>query len=357
MSVRVLILTRYSTLGASSRLRTFQYIPYLERNGFTVEVSRLLGDDYVHSLYAGTRSWVTVLSGYTKRVLRLLSSRNFDVIWIEKEILPWVPSWVERTLLPRRAQWIVDYDDAIFHNYDLHSSRLIRALLGRKIDNVMKHASTVTAGNDYLAERARLAGCGDVEFLPTVIDLDRYPLAKNDWSASGELVVGWIGSPSTAHYLQQVAQVAARLSKSHRVRFVAIGARPDQVENTPFVAVPWSESTEVELLQGIDIGIMPLEDGPWERGKCGYKLIQYMACARPVVASPVGVNSDIVRHGKNGFLASTEEEWAESLTQLLDSDTLREGMGQQGRRRVEETYSLQVQAPRLATLIRKLVED
>ena len=135
-----------------------------------------------------------------------------------------------------------------------------------------------------------------------------------------------------------------------------VGARPDAAREGAFVFEPWSEATEVPLIQTFDIGIMPLTDTPWARGKCGYKLIQYMACGLPVIASPVGVNADIVEHGVNGFLADTEEEWAQAISTLLNDRELRRRMGAAGRKKVEAEYSLQVWGPKVAAMIRDVVE-
>jgi glycosyltransferase involved in cell wall biosynthesis len=165
------------------------------------------------------------------------------------------------------------------------------------------------------------------------------------------VTIGWIGSPSTAHYLDIVTPVLQKLASSYTFRAVAIGARPDQVAGTPFVSVPWAVATEVEELGQIDIGIMPLVDSPWERGKCGYKLIQYMALGIPVVASPVGVNRQIVEEGSNGYLASDEDSWSRGLACLLESGDLRSKLGARGREIVEARYTLQVQAPILSDLI------
>ena len=137
------------------------------------------------------------------------------------------------------------------------------------------------------------------------------------------------------------------------VRFIVVGAREQDFSDTAVETRPWSEETEVESIQQFDIGIMPLQDSLWERGKCGYKLIQYMACGVPVVASPVGVNCEIVEPEKNGLLADSMEEWDRALRSLLSVDfSVRDSMGANGRKRVEEWYSLQAQAPRLLSLIR-----
>ena len=354
--MRLLMLPRYGALGASSRLRMMQYVPALQSAGIDVEVSPLLDDGYVRDLYANTVSIPEVARSYARRLRRMRSMDRFDVVWMEKEAWPWLPDWLELPLLGRSTRLVVDYDDAVFHRYDAHRSPLVRGLLGKKIDGVMRRADLVTAGNDYLAERARAAGSRRVEWLPTVVDLQRYPVpapARED----AVMTVGWIGSPSTADYLRDVAIALELMQAAGLIRCVAIGARPDQVAGTPFQAVEWREDTEVMQLQRFDIGIMPLPDAQWERGKCGYKLIQYMACGLPVVASPVGVNTAIVDPGKNGFLASNPEQWAEAIRTLAMDAVLRRRMGDEGRRRVEQTYCVQAQTGRLVEMLNSVVRQ
>ena len=168
--------------------------------------------------------------------------------------------------------------------------------------------------------------------------------------------VGWIGQRATADFLRPLAPLFEQLRKQGKGRFTAIGIDAQQL-GLPMASVPWSEDTEVASLQALDVGIMPLRDEPFERGKCGYKLIQYMACGLPVVASPVGVNRQIVEHGVNGFLAETPAEWAEALQTLLADPALRQRMGQAGRQKVEQQYSLQVTGPKLASLLMKAARD
>ena len=350
--MRLLMLPRYDALGASSRLRMLQYVPALQAEGIEVDVAPLLADGYVNDLYAGRVSVAKVARAYARRLRLMLEARSYDVVWVEKELWPWLPAALELMCLPASTAMVADYDDAVFHRYDQHRSGVVRHLLGKKIDAVMRRADRVTAGNDYLAARAKAAGANSVEWLPTVVDLERYSPRKAR-SETQEVVIGWIGSPSTAEYLELLTPALEALAGQHRIRCVAIGARPDQLATTPFEAWEWSEDNEVALLEKLDIGVMPLPDAPWERGKCGYKLIQYMACALPVVASPVGVNDVIVVPGENGYLASTTEEWTNMLQQLIVDPELRGRMGQAGRRKVEDVYSLQAQAPRLAKMLRE----
>jgi glycosyltransferase involved in cell wall biosynthesis len=351
--LRVLALTRYGELGASSRLRFLQYLPRLRDDGISVEVSPLFADDALQARYtAGSHRPIKVAQSFSRRIGALVGRHRFDLLWIEKECLPWAPLWVERLLL-RNVPYALDFDDAIFHNYDLHASQLVRRLLGSRVDQLMADAALVVGGNAYLANRARRAGASRVEMLPTVIDLDRYPSLQQRRSSSSEQSrrLVWIGSPATAHYLELLAQPLRTLRERLPFKLRVIGARV-RLPGVDVEELAWTDATEVESIAACDVGLMPLLDSPWERGKCGYKLVQYMACGLPVVASPVGVNSDLVNVGINGFLAATSEEWVSSLERLLREPDLCRSMGIQGRRMVEADYCLQVTAPKLAVFLR-----
>lgn len=351
--MRLLILSRYDRLGSSSRLRIFQYLPYLQANGFELTIAPLFGDDYVTGLYTGKISVWKVLRSYLSRLLWLLRARNYDLVWVEKEFLPWLPSWFELRLLPSGLPWVVDYDDAVFHRYDRHRLYLVRRMLGKKIDKIMEHANLVLVGNDYLRQRAIQAGATRVEQFPTVVDTSRYLVASEEHEHV--VTIGWIGSPATAKFLHIIAPALFEVVSNRPVRIVAVGANADQVEDLPIEVRKWTEATEVAEIQQFDIGIMPLPDEAFERGKCGYKLIQCMACGKAVVASPVGVNAVIVRDGIDGILARTASEWAIALTKLIDEVGLRKQMGFSGRTRVEQSYSLKIAAPRLADQLKSCV--
>jgi len=351
--MRVLLLSRYARLGASSRLRSFQYLPYLAQAGFAVTVAPLFGDGYVRGLSGGGISRLAVLKAYWTRLCFILKARKFDLVWLEYEMLPWLPAWIELALLPKKIALVVDYDDAIFHRYDQHRFGLVRQLLGQKIDAVMRRADMVIAGNEYLADRARQAGAQRVELLPTVVDANRYAVIEK--TSASPVTIGWIGQPSTAKYLILLDYVLKKIMKKHAVRIVAIGAQPATLIGFPIEVKAWAEDTEAADIQQFDIGIMPLSDTVWEQGKCGYKLIQYMACGKPVVATPVGVNSVIVQQGINGYLASTDQQWFEALDGLCADAALRKKMGGEGRVRMEQHYSLQMAAPRLVGLFSTVV--
>jgi glycosyltransferase involved in cell wall biosynthesis len=335
-------------------VRYLQYLPYFVSHGVEISVVPLFSDAYIRALYSGRPRWREVIAGYGRRVLALLGVSEYDLVIIEKELFPFFPALVERLLHTLGVPYVSDYDDALFHRYDQHASVLVRKMLGRKIDSVMRNSAIVVAGNEYLAARAREAGARRVEVIPTVVDTDSYE-PKGEFN--GTPIVGWIGTPGTSKYLQPLLPVFRELQKQMDVRFVAVGARQEDFAGTPVEAWAWSQDTEAETIRQFDIGIMPLPDSPFERGKCGYKLIQYMVAAIPVIASPVGVNKQIVRDGENGYLATNNEEWMSALVRLLESDhAKRSSMGIAGRYDVDKWYSLRVQAPRLLKILQDAVD-
>ena len=355
--LRVAVYSRYDRLGASSRMRFLQFAPLLAEHGISLSVQPLFDDDYLQTLYAsGQRRLGKVLSAYRRRAAALhrqgAPDAAPDLAWIEKELFPYWPFALERHWWPAMPT-VVDYDDAVFHTYDHSRHALVRRVLGRKIDRVMAAAHTVVCGNAYLADRAMAAGARRVSIVPTVVDATRYSSGTSH--RSGPPVVGWIGSPATERYVLDLAPALRQACAGGRARVVLVGASPaagQALADLPVAIEPWREDTEAGHIAGFDIGIMPLPDEPWERGKCGYKLVQYMACGVPVIASPVGANVEIVDPGLNGLLAATPGQWRDALQRLLADAPARAAMGRAGRQRVEQHYSLQVQGPRLAALLR-----
>jgi len=189
-----------------------------------------------------------------------------------------------------------------------------------------------------------------------VVDTNAYGPAAGP-RPSAPVSIGWIGSPSTWPFVKPLVPLLVDAAKRHDLAVRVVGAGPQTEAPPRFEFLPWSERQEIALIQGMDIGIMPLPDEPWARGKCGYKLIQYMACGLPVIASPVGVNCDIVEHGVDGFLASTPQDWAEAIGTLANDADLRRAMGEAGRAKIERAYSLAVHGPRLARMIRGVIDD
>jgi len=350
--VKVLVLTRYGRLGASSRLRFLQFLPALEHEGLHCTVQAFIDDEMLLTKYRSSAYRPgQLIRAYAARLLQLLRRRRFDLLWIEKEALPWMPAWLERVLL-RHIPYVLDYDDAIFHNYDRSAYGLIRMLWAGRIDRLMAGARLVVGGNEYLVRRAREAGAPCVEMLPTVIDLERYATPSDTAAANFVPRIVWIGSPGTLPYLAALAEPLAALARRHRFVLRIVGGQL-ALPGVDVECLDWTEDSEVARIAECAVGIMPLSDSPWERGKCGYKLIQYMACGLPVVASPVGVNRDIVREGADGFLAHAPQDWQDRLGQLLADAPLRQVLGRSGRQRVEHEYCVQRVAPRLIRMLRE----
>ncbi|WPZ31535.1 glycosyltransferase family 4 protein (plasmid) [Sulfitobacter sp. OXR-159] len=355
--MNILLLSRYTRMGASSRLRTMQYLPALEREGFNVQVAPFFDDTYLHALYSGQRKHTSAATYLFKRIRQLRMHPTPDMLWIEKEALPWIPWLFERVVLPRGVPVVSDYDDAVFHRYDKHRIRAVRTILGRKIENVMSASALVMAGNSYLSDYARQSGARQVKTVPTIVDIDAYQIGLHTVSKN-KLSVGWIGTPQTWQALAHpIHDILTPLLKERDAMFLAVGAGMKPEVCGTLQIQPWTEDTEVQSIQKMDIGVMPLPDTPWTRGKCGYKLIQYMACGLPVVASPVGVNRDLVEHGVNGFLAESDDEWCAAIKALLNDPDLRRRMGEAGRQKVEARYSLQVWGPRVALMLRRVIEN
>ncbi|HIJ63101.1 MAG TPA: glycosyltransferase family 4 protein [Rhodospirillaceae bacterium] len=273
-------------------------------------------------------------------MILLLGRHAFDRLWLEKDALPFLPWAVERPLLSGRPL-VVDFDDAWYLRY------AGRPLLDGKLEALAHRAETTIAGNETLAQWAGRAGANNIVQLPTAVDPARY--AGEPGSGATPPVVGWIGTPSSARdHLLPLAPLLAELVTAGRIQLTVVGARLD----LPATFLPWSEDGEADLVRGFDIGIMPLPDDAWSRGKCAYKLIQYLAAGLPVVASPVGMNCEVVEPGVNGSLAATPEAWREALTSLAADPALRRRMGEAGRQLVKSSYATKVVGSRLLTILR-----
>lgn len=348
MSLNVLVLPRHAPQAASCRHRFIQYLPYLQAHNIRCDIAPFFDERYTAAvLGAGAKQWWRFAQSLVTRVGRVSRARQYDLTVVHAEFVPFAPFAVERWLARAGTPYILDFDDAFFHAYDQHASPLVRKVLGKKIGRLMEGAALNIAGSDYLADYARQFS-DRVTVVPTVVDLERYPSSVAAPSPE-RFRIGWIGSPATTPHLRSVIGELEAFARGRDVELVAIGAQPFQTAALPVQFVSWAEESEVQELARTQVGIMPLPDTPWSRGKCGFKLIQAMACSRPVVASPIGANRHIVEHGVSGLLASAGE-WGDALTALHDDPALATRMGQAGRRVVEARYSLQVWAPRLAAL-------
>ncbi|MDE2239835.1 MAG: glycosyltransferase, partial [Rhodospirillales bacterium] len=291
------------------------------------------------------------LAAYKRAITLRDEIKQHDLLWIEKELLPWLPFWLERGVL-RDTPYILDFDDAWALRYAESNSPLVRMLLRNKFGKLLRGAELTIVANDTLYRWALSEGARNILLLPTVIDLARYQPPP---PPSGPFTVCWIGTPLNATYLESIAEPLRALSREQQFKLLVVGAPEFTLPGVDVEGVAWTEATEASLIGRCHAGIMPLPDTNWANGKSGYKLIQYMAMARPAIASAVGANGRIVVHGETGFLAYDAEDWITHLRTLRENPGLCATLGAAARRRVEQNYSLGVTAPILLDTITELL--
>jgi glycosyltransferase involved in cell wall biosynthesis len=356
--MRLTAFTKYGPMAASTRQRLLQYIPALGAAGIDLDFRPLLDDEYVAGLVTGKRyERRRIAAAYLRRLRELNFGSLGEVVFVYAELLPWLPSAFEKMLLRRNRPIIYDIDDAFFHTYNHHRSRLVRSILGRKFETLLRGSTACICGNAYLRDYVR-SFCENTVIIPTVVDTDEYRPAPKD-ADTRPPVIGWMGSPSTWRYVRPLLPLLHDLVARGRARVKVVGAGvAASADAFPGLELlKWTMNSEIEEVQSFDIGIMPLPDDDWARGKSGYKLIQYMGCGLPVVASPVGVNTEIVLNGTNGFLAATQDDWHTALLRLIRDPMLREQLGTAGRQRTVSHYSLKSQAPRFVEVIKGVTAE
>jgi glycosyltransferase involved in cell wall biosynthesis len=354
--VPVLFLTHYDRIGAPSRYRFYQYFPRFLQARIAPRVDFIQSDEMCVRKQRGERLalfTVQVLLAYVRRMALLLFQGGRFPVWvIEKELFPELPWWFESLFIPRKARIVVDYDDAVFLKYDRPG---LRGLLTRgKIARLMHRADTVFSGNDYISEYARRAGARDVRWVPSVVDEAKYRVSPRP---SRPPVIGWMGAYRNSQHVASIAGALRRLAATDEFILRIVGG--GRIALPPEIRVeyrPWSEEEEIAELQQFTVGIMPLVNGEWEKGKCGLKLIQYLAAGIPVVAAPIGINQQIVTPGVNGFLASTEDEWVEALRRVLAERAQGGLSSQQCSATVADRFTLAAVAPGVTAAIRSLAQ-
>lgn len=285
-----------------------------------------------------------------RRLVDTVRSSRSDVVYLYREALPLGPAILE-PMLAGRVPLVYDFDDAIWIPTSSPTNPFgARLRSAGKVDAVIRSAAITTVGNEYLAQHARLHS-SRVRVLPTTLDINRYE-PRPRLHTRGPIRLGWSGSHSTVPHLRTIeSALVTVLARPDIELFVQGGEGFSLPAPAAVTAVRWAPATELDQLHTFAIGLMPLPDDEWTRGKCGFKALLYMSLGIPVVASPVGVNNEIIEHGVNGLLASTTQEWVEAVATLADDESLRTRLGTAGRETVIERFSGQRWAPTfLATL-------
>lgn len=348
--MKLLYFSKTSFVGPSSRYRIYQYISFLRKAGIEVAVAPLFRDGWFRILDIQQKPLRAAAKGLYSlvrlfaRIKDILSVGKYDLYVFEHQAFPYVPSILEGFAQKLNPNMLLEFDDAIFLTF-LHK---------RKIPRLIGMSRHVIVGNHFLRDYA-VQFNPNVTAIPTVVDTDRCR-PKRDYHHPGKLNIGWVGLAYNLSYVQGLSGVLQKLRKEiGEFVLTVISSRSFELDGVEVIFKQWSYDNEVQEIRSFDIGIMPLANDEWAKGKCGLKVLQYMACGVPVVASPVGVNCEIINDGENGFLAATDEEWSEKLSLLARDEAVRRRLGRKGRETVEKHYSLRIWGPRVAKLYKGLI--
>lgn len=355
--MRVLALAPYPAEAPSTRFRVAQFVPALAGLGVELHLHPFFDGPAYRAARGGGAPLLGAVARGFERLRSALDRALYDVALVQRGVAPFLDRPVLGDLMSRGLPIVYDFDDAVFLPQEggrpwverLRASRTTTAAWCRA-------AAVILAGNDFLAAFAREAVAGDraerVRLLPTVVDTERFRPASQGREPQRP-TLGWVGSASTLRYLERMAPVLRRLQERVECGLLVVaGDTPPQLPGVDFAYEAWRPADEARYFQEMDVGLYPLDDTPWARGKCGFKAIQYLACGVPCVASPVGVLEQIVRPDETGLHATTEAEWIDACARLLRDPEARDRMGEEGRRRVQETYSVERAAPLLADALR-----
>ena len=343
---KALIITNHrKDRSPGQRFRFEQYLNFLQHNGYEINFSNLLSENddkvfYEKGRYA-SKFWVIVKT-FWKRCLLFFSIYKYDVIFIFREAYftktIFFETWYKKL---SNAKFIFDFDDSIWIDTISEGNKKFAWLKdASKTSKLIALCNLIFAGNEYLADYARKYN-KQVIIVPTTIDTQEYTLKNYNQAYSNKICIGWSGSFSTIQHFCFAIPALLILKEKYgaNIFFKVIGDKNFEHQLLGIKGMAWNKEDEIKELQSFDIGIMPLPDDEWTKGKCGLKGLQYMALGIPTIMSSVGVNKDIIDDGVNGFLASNTEEWVEKISLLIESTPLRKKIGNAGRLTVEERYS------------------
>jgi glycosyltransferase involved in cell wall biosynthesis len=356
--MNVLFFVPHSKNAAGARYRVHQFIPFLEASGVRCELREFVNPELYRVLYSSSNKLEKAYRIGLQSVRRFFDVRDakgYDAFFVYRECFPFGPAFIEEHLRKLGRPIIYDFDDAIFLP---EPTRLRDALRNpAKTSRIVQLADAVVVSNEHLRGYAA-AYNKNVHVIPTSVDTDFFaPGPPREHADGAPIRLGWIGSHSTAKYLEQLRPVLSELAQRYAIELMVVGAGRDfEAPGVTVLNRKWSLEGELALFQSLDIGLYPLGDTVWELGKAGFKAIQYMSVGVPAVVSRVGVASDIVRDGENGFLVSSRAEWVERLAQLIESAELRRRLGAAGRQTILQGYSLTVNAPRLLATINQAMK-
>ncbi|MFH1202752.1 MAG: glycosyltransferase family 4 protein [Candidatus Omnitrophota bacterium] len=361
--MKILFFTIGNEEVASSRSRVYQYLPYLRSRGIEYKViSQIPSWQFRKVISKQSESLISKIFAkfysFLKVILFIFSVRESDILFIQRVLLA---VWLQKFIFKLNNNIVFDFDDAIYL-FDKVNNGKKNTFSGNgkylpRLEHILKSSKCIVLENEYTKAYANKFN-KNILLITGPIDTQRY-MPREKGFKKDEVVLGWIGSPSTSVYLEQLSEVFKILKAKYShlvIELVGLKSNPFQLKVDNIVAKKWSLDTEVADLQNFDIGIMPLDDSEWTRSKGGYKLLQYMAVGIPCVASPVGINSELIQQGVNGFLASNKEEWLGYITRLIEDENLRVSMGRRGRQMAENSYSYEKATPKLLEALYDIVK-
>lgn len=339
------------------RFRLEQWQPYLKDENIFVDYFAFTDEKLRKVLYKKghyAAKSLGMLRAMTRRFGQILKSSDYDLVYLYRTASMIGPAWLEKILSFRNVPIIYDFDDAIFlENTSKANKRFGWAKFAGKTADICRLSTSVTVGNSYLAEYAKKYN-DNVYIIPTSIDTTKYKPAQS--KDNKRVIVGWTGSSTSQYHLEKFEPVLEKVIKDLDVELRVISDRQPDFKNLSSKWLPWSAEKEVEITSQFDIGIMPIPDDDWSKGKCAAKALQYMALEIPAVCSDVGANRDVINQGINGFLVETPEEWKSALSKLATDETLRRKMGVEARKTVVENYSMKKCAGLFAQAVNETLE-
>lgn len=350
--MKILFLPKYNELGPSSRYRIYQYLNSYKKSGIAVAIAPLFGSHFFTNNKIIKIGYT--LYYYLRRSFKLLQVYKYDLIYVEYELFPYFPSIFEKLFRFLKVKYIVDYDDAIFHNYNSSSNFFVKLLLSNKIDNVIKNAHYVLSGSPYLTNYISRINAKCVE-IPTSVSQDKY-VQKTKSETNTVFTIGWIGSRTTSINVLKLIPAFEVLSHKMEFKLNLIGFDINESSKLAHLNVNfinWNAETEIEEINKFDVGIMPLENTRFNQGKCGFKLVQYMGCSLPTIATPLEANVKINRNKKNLY-AITTEEWVSAFEKIYNNQNYFREVGQENYEDFTKYYTVESNSETYIALFNKL---
>lgn len=344
----------------SQRYRFEQYFDFLKQNGYSSELSYIIeqeDDRYFYKSGYFLKKLLFTFKSALKRLNDVKKSNQYDIVFVQREAFMTGSAYFEKQFAKSSAKLVFDFDDSIWLLDTSNANKKWEWMKSaKKTSEIIKVSNMVFAGNQYLADYAKQFN-SNVKIIPTTIDTERFK-RKQEYTNKQQICIGWSGSITTIKHFEAATQILKRIKNKYgnRVCFKVMGDETYENKELGIKGIPWTSVTEAEVISGFDIGIMPLPDDQWVKGKCGLKGLSYMALEVPTIMSAIGVNTEIIQDGENGFLASTEEEWVDKISRLIDSFELRKQLGINGRNTVVKRYSVEAQKNNYLTSFNELLK-